>query len=230
MAQHVPLSVSTREARGTAQNRRLRKAGRVPGVLYQPGGDSLAFDADEYEVRRLIRRGGIRSAVVDLTVDSQSPRTVLFKQWDSDPVRDEIIHLDLQEVDLTVEVEADVPVILVGTAAGVREGGILDQTALTVRVRALPDALPRSIEFDVSEVGLGESVHAGDLNAPAGCVIVTEAEYGIASVMVTRAALAADEEEGALEEGAEAAEGGESAAPRSRSSGPPPRSGCRPGG
>jgi large subunit ribosomal protein L25 len=206
MAQHVPLSVSTREARGTAKNRRLRNAGRVPGVLYQPGGDSLAFDADEYEVRRLIRRGGIRSAVVDLTVDSEAPRTVLFKTWDSDPVRDQIIHLDLQEVDLTVEVEADVPVILLGTAAGVREGGILDQTALTVRVRALPDALPRSIEFDVSEVDLGESVHAGDLIAPDGCTIVTEAEYGIASVMVTRAALAADEE-GALEEGAEGAEG-----------------------
>lgn len=206
MAQHVPLSVSTREARGTAKNRRLRNAGRVPGVLYQPGGDSLAFDADEYEVRRLIRRGGIRSAVVDLTVDSEAPRTVLFKTWDSDPVRDQIIHLDLQEVDLTVEVEADVPVILVGTPAGVREGGILDQTALTVRVRALPDALPRSIEFDVSEVDLGESVHAGDLIAPDGCTIVTEAEYGIASVMVTRAALAADEE-GALEEGAEGAEG-----------------------
>ena len=206
MAQHVPLSVSTREARGTAKNRRLRNAGRVPGVLYRPGGDSLAFDADEYEVRRLIRRGGIRSAVVDLTVDSDAPRTVLFKTWDSDPVRDQIIHLDLQEVDLTVEVEADVPVILVGTAAGVREGGILDQTALTVRVRALPDALPRSIEFDVSEVDLGESVHAGDLIAPDGCTIVTEAEYGIASVMVTRAALAADEE-GALEEGAEGAEG-----------------------
>ncbi len=206
MAQHVPLSVSTREARGTAKNRRLRNAGRVPGVLYRPGGDSLAFDADEYEVRRLIRRGGIRSAVVDLTVDSDAPRTVLFKTWDSDPVRDQIIHLDLQEVDLTVEVEADVPVILVGTSAGVREGGILDQTALTVRVRALPDALPRSIEFDVSEVDLGESVHAGDLIAPDGCTIVTEAEYGIASVMVTRAALAADEE-GALEEGAEGAEG-----------------------
>lgn len=213
MAQHVPLSVSTREARGTAKTRRLRKAGRVPGVLYQPGGDSLAFDADEYEVRRLIRRGGIRSAVVDLTIDSDAPRTVLFKQWDSDPVRDEIIHLDLQEVDLTVEVEADVPVILVGTAAGVREGGILDQTSLTVRVRALPDALPRSIEFDISEIGLGESVHASDLVAPAGCTIVTEAEYGIASVMVTRAALAADEE--GLGEGAEGAEGGEGEAPAS---------------
>jgi len=206
MAQHVPLSVSTREARGTAKTRRLRKAGRVPGVLYQPGGDSLAFDADEYEVRRLIRRGGIRSAVVDLTIDSDAPRTVLFKQWDSDPVRDQIIHLDLQEVDLTIEVEADVPVILVGTAAGVREGGILDQNTLTVRVRALPDALPRSIEFDISEIGLGESVHAGDLLAPDGCTIVTEAEHGIASIMVTRAALAADDE--GLGEGAEGGEGG----------------------
>ncbi len=202
MSQHVPLSVSTREARGSAAARRLRKAGMVPGVLYRPGGDSLAFQADEYEVRRLIRRGGIRSAVVDLTVDSEAPRTVLFTQWDSDPVRDEIIHLDLQEVDLTVEVEADVPVVLEGTPQGVRDGGILDQTALTVRVRALPDALPRAIEFDVSDVELGASVHVGDLALPAGVTMVTDPEYGIASVMITRASLATDEIEGEVEEGA----------------------------
>ncbi len=216
MSQHVPLIVTMREARGSAATRRLRNAGRVPGVLYQPGGDSLAFDADEYEVRRLIRRGGIRSAVVDLTVGADAPRTVLFTQWDSDPVRDQIIHLDLQEVDLTIEVEADVPVILVGTAAGVREGGILDQTALTVRVRALPDALPRSIEFDVSEIALGESVHAGDLQMPPGVTMVTEPEFGIASVTTTRASLA-DEDEAAEgvegEEGVEGAEGEEGAAP-----------------
>ncbi|MBL6633413.1 MAG: 50S ribosomal protein L25 [Thermoleophilia bacterium] len=207
MSQHVPLSVSTREARGSAETRRLRKAGMVPGVLYRPGGDSLAFQADEYEVRRLIRRGGIRSAVVDLTVDSDAPRTVLFTQWDSDPVRDQIIHLDLQEVDLTVEVEADVPVVLEGTAQGVRDGGILDQTALTVRVRALPDALPRSIEFDITDVELGASVHVGDLVLPAGVTMVTDPEYGIASVMITRASLSADEDEVEGEEGA--AEGGE---------------------
>ncbi len=209
MSEHVPLTVSTREARGSAEMRRLRKAGMVPGVLYQPGGDSLAFQADEYEVRRLIRRGGIRSAVVELTVDAGAPRTVLFTQWDSDPVRDEIIHLDLQEVDLTVEVEADVPVMLEGTPQGVRDGGILDQTALTVRVRALPDALPRAIEFDVTDVELGASVHVGDLVLPAGVTMVTDPEYGVASVMITRASLAADEDEveGVGEEGA--AEGGE---------------------
>lgn len=212
MSQHVPLSVSTREARGSAETRRLRKAGMVPGVLYQPGGDSLAFQADEYEVRRLIRRGGIRSAVVELTVDSEAPRTVLFTQWDSDPVRDEIIHLDLQQVDLTVEVEADVPVVLEGTAQGVRDGGILDQTALTVRVRALPDALPRSIEFDVTDVELGASVHVGDLVLPAGVTMVTDPGYGIASVMITRASLSADEVEveGEGEDGA--TEGGEAPA------------------
>lgn len=207
MSQHVSLTVSTRSERGSAANRRLRKAGRLPGVLYQPGGDSLAFEADEYEVRRLIRRGGIRSAVVDLTVDSGSPRTVLFKQWDTDPVRDEIMHLDLQEVDLTVEVEADVPVILIGTAQGVRDGGILDQTAQIVRVRALPDALPRSIEFDMTDVELGASVHVSDLVVPAGVTIVTEPEYGIASVMITRASLSAEDGGAEGEAGAEGAEG-----------------------
>jgi large subunit ribosomal protein L25 len=214
MSQHVALTVSTREARGSTANRRLRNSGRVPGVLYQPGGDSLAFDADEYEVRRLIRRGGIRSAVVDLTVDSAAPRTVLFKQWDSDPVRDQITHLDLQEVDLTVAVEADVPVVLIGTPQGVRDGGILDQTTLTVRVSALPDALPRSIEYDMTDVELGASVLAGDLVMPAGVTMVTENEYGIASIMITRASLSADEgveadggDEAAGEAGAAESEG-----------------------
>ena len=189
MSQHVPLSVVTREERGSAKNSRLRKEGKLPGVLYQPGGDSLAFTADEYEVRRLIGRGGVRSAVIDLTIDSDAPRTVLFKQWDRDPVRDQITHLDLQEVDLTVEVEADVPVILIGSAVGIRDGGILDQTALTVRVRALPDALPRSIEHDISEVELGGSVHVHELVVPAGVTIVTDPEGGIASIMATRASL-----------------------------------------
>ena len=213
MSQHVPLIVTMREARGSAATRRLRNAGRVPGVLYQPGGDSLAFDADESEVRRLIRRGGIRSAVVDLTVGADSPRTVLFKEWDTDPVRDQITHLDLQEVDLTIEAEADVPVILEGTAVGVREGGILDQTALTIRVSALPDALPRAIEFDVSEIALGESVHAGDLQMPPGVTMVTEPEFGIASVTITRASLVEEDEAVEGEEGVEGVEGEEGAAP-----------------
>lgn len=201
MSQHVPLSVVTREERGSAKNSRLRKEGKLPGVLYQPGGDSLAFTADEYEVRRLIGRGGVRSAVIDLTIDSDAPRTVLFKQWDRDPVRDQITHLDLQEVDLTVEVEADVPVILIGSAVGIRDGGILDQTALTVRVRALPDALPRSIEHDISEVELGGSVHVHELVVPAGVTIVTDPEGGIASIMATRASLSDSTGEAGEDEG-----------------------------
>ncbi len=208
MSQHVSLSVTTREERGSAKNSRLRKEGKLPGVLYQPGGDSLAFTADEYEVRRLIGRGGVRSAVIDLTVDSEAPRTVLFKQWDRDPVRDQITHLDLQEVDLTVEVEADVPVILIGSAVGVRDGGILDQTSLTVRVRALPDALPRSIEHDISEVELGGSVHVHELVVPAGVAIVTDPEGGIASIMATRASLS----DGIAEAGEGEDEGGTPAA------------------
>lgn len=205
MSQHVPLSVSTRTEFGSAKTRRLRKAGRLPGVLYQPGGDSLPFLADEYEVRRLIARGGVRSAVVELTIDSDPPRTVLFKQWDRDPVRDDITHLDLQQVDLTVEVEADVPVILIGSAVGIRDGGILDQTTLTVRVRALPDALPRSIELDIAEVELGGSVHVSDLEAPTGVTIITDGEAGIASIMITRANLADTDVETIGEEGAEGA-------------------------
>lgn len=204
---HVSLSVSTRTEFGSAVSRRRRREGLLPGVLYQPGSASLAFTADEAEVRRLVRGGGIRSAVVDLIIDSDAPRTVLFKAWSSDPVRDQITHIDLQQVDLTIEVEADVPVILVGSPAGVRDGGILDQTSLTVRVRALPDALPRSIEYDISDLAVGEAVHVSDIVAPTGSTMVTDSENAIASIMLSRAGLSDGTEEGA--EGVEGISGAE---------------------
>lgn len=211
---HVPLSVTTRTEFGSAVTRRLRRDGFLPGVLYQPGEASLAFTADEVQVRRLVRGGGIRSAVVELTIDSDAPRTVLFKAWSSDPVRDLITHIDLQEVDLSVEVEADVPVILVGSPAGVRDGGILDQTALTVRVRALPDALPRSIEYDISDLAVGAAVHVSDIVTPAGSTMVTDPEHAIASIMLSRAGLSDGTDEGGASvagESAPAAEAGSGA-------------------
>ena len=108
---------------------------------------------------------------------------MLLKDWDLHPVRGNVLHVDFQEVDLTVEVEAPVSVLLVGVPAGVKEGGVLDQTLREIVVRALPDTLPDHLEIDVSEMDIVSLTSVADLTAPPGVTIVTEPEVVVASVV-----------------------------------------------
>ncbi len=104
-----------------------------------------------------------------------------------DPVREEVQHVDLQQVDLTVALEMSVPLHLVGTAVGVREGGILDQVLLEVAVSALPDRIPDAIEYDVSELEVGGAITVADLSAPEGVEIIESDEQFVASVTLPSA-------------------------------------------
>jgi large subunit ribosomal protein L25 len=140
--------------------------------------------------------------VIDLTVAGDQARPVLIKDWQVDPVRGEVIHIDFQEVDLTVEVQTSVAIALVGTPVGVRDGGVLDQTLREVEVSALPDALPEAIELDVSELEVGSSVAVGDLTPSAGVSIVSDPETVVASVVVPTVEAEPAEGEEAVEEGA----------------------------
>lgn len=178
---HISLNAQERSEFGDGPARRLRKQGFVPGVVYQPGGPSLALSLPDRELRRALAEG--RTAVIDLTVDGTGARPVLLKDWHLDPVRGNVLHVDFQEVDLTVEVEAPVDLVLVGVAAGVKEGGVLDQTVREIVVRALPDTLPDHLEIDVSELDIGSSASVADITAPRGVTIVTEPEIVVASVV-----------------------------------------------
>ena len=199
---HVSLTARERTEFGNGPTRRLRKAGFVPGVVYQPGGPSLALSLSDRDLRRAIAEG--RTGVIDLAVGDAPARPVLLKDWQLHPVRLDVMHVDFVEVDLTQEIEAPVQVVLVGTSLGVREGGVLDQPHREVVVSALPDALPDHLEFDVSELAIGDSATVGQLVAPAGVTIVTDPETTIASV-VAPSAVIIEEDEG--EEAVEASEG-----------------------
>lgn len=209
---HVALTARKRTEFGNGPTRRLRRQGLVPGVVYQPGSPSMAFALSERELRRALAEG--RTSVVDLTVEGDHARPVLLKDWQLDPVRGDVLHVDFQEVDLTQEVEAPVAITLVGSSVGVREGGVLDQPLREVIVRALPDALPDHLELDVSELDVGDSISVEDLTAPEGVEIVTEPEIVVASVLAPTVEEEPEEpEEGEeAEEGAEVAEGEEAPA------------------
>ncbi len=204
---HIKLDAEERTQLGSSATRRLRREGKVPGVLYQKGETGISFALPERALREVFH--GERNTVIDLTIGGGASRPALLKDFQVHPVRDQVMHVDLQQVDLTEAVEAPVSVVLVGTAAGVREGGVLDQPVRSVTVRALPDALPESIEHDVSALETGSTILVGDLVAPEGVEIVDDPGGLIASVTLPSAVVEPEEEEEAAVEGEEGAAPGE---------------------
>jgi large subunit ribosomal protein L25 len=198
---HLQLSADERTATGGGPSRRLRKAGRVPGVVYQSGRASLPFSLPDRELRRTLLGEGGRTSVIDLRIGGAPARSVIFKEWQLHPVRGDILHVDFQEVDLTEAFETSVAIHLEGTPVGVREGGgVLDQNLREVTVSALPDALPDQVAHDVTGLDVGDSITVGDLVAPEGSTIVSDPELVVASVLYPTVVEEAEGEEAAEDE------------------------------
>ena len=198
-SEHVQLKATPRTAFGTTHTRRLRAAGLVPGVLYKSGEDSIPFALPERELNRAIHGGHGKTAVFEIAVEGHPTVPALLKDWDLNPVRGSLIHVDFQQVDLKQEVEASVPLVLDGIAAGVREGGVLGQPVHEVLVRALPDAIPDGIQIDVSALEAGGVLHLSDVMPPPGVEIVGDPELVVASVTAASRVETGEEEEAEVE-------------------------------
>ncbi len=197
---HVTLTAARRTEFGSAVTRRLRKTGQVPGVLYTEGGETVSFHISHHDLYKAIQGAAAKTAVFEVAVGDDGSVPALLKDWQLNPVRNEILHVDFQQVDLKVAVQAAVPIILTGMAEGVKEGGVLDQSLHEVMVEALPDLIPEGIEIDVSDLEVGGVRLFSELQAPEGVTLLGEDETVVASVTVP-SAVEAPEGEG--EEGAE---------------------------
>jgi large subunit ribosomal protein L25 len=169
------LDVKSRASEGSRAARRLRRGGRVPGVLYGGGGDPVGFDADARELRLALASSG---AVLDLSVDGQTATPVVLKEAQRDPVRGETVHVDLLRVRLDQAIHAVVPLELTGVedAPGAKEGGVLEQITRELNVEALPTAIPESIVHDVSEMQIGETIILSALSVPDGVTLLDDLE------------------------------------------------------
>jgi large subunit ribosomal protein L25 len=186
------LDVHSRAAEGSRAARRLRRSGRVPGVVYGGGGDSVSFDADARELRLALARSG---AVLDLSVDGKTATPVVLKEAHRDPVRGETVHVDLLRVRLDEAIQAVVPLELTGAedAPGVKEGGVLEQITRELNVQALPTAIPESIVQDIGEMQIGETIVLTALSAPEGVTLLDDPETVLATLSPPR--LQTEEEE-----------------------------------
>jgi large subunit ribosomal protein L25 len=186
------LDVNSRAPDGSRAARRLRRSGRVPGVVYGGGGDSVSFDADARELRLALARSG---AVLDLSVDGETATPVVLKEAYRDPVRGETVHVDLLRVRLDEAIEAVVPLELTGAedAPGVKEGGVLEQITRELNVQALPTAIPESIVQGIGEMQIGETIVLSALSAPEGVTLLDDPETVLATLSPPR--LQTEEEE-----------------------------------
>jgi large subunit ribosomal protein L25 len=162
--ERVKLQVSERERRGSADARRLRKQGLIPGVLYGKGKKSHAIFVPERELRRVLTGAGGLHAILDVVLEGQSTaHASILKDYQQDPIRGHISHIDLQEVRLDQPIQASVTVQLVGEPAGAKEGGVLSQVQREINVEALPMEIPEHIDLDVSGMAIGDTLRLADL-------------------------------------------------------------------
>jgi large subunit ribosomal protein L25 len=204
--ERVKLVVQNRSILGSAEARRLRRQGLIPGVLY--GREApVSVSIPERDLRIALTGEGGANAVLDVVVEDGKAHASVLKEYQLDPVRGTVTHVDLQEVRLDQPIHATVPLHLVGEAAGTKEGGVLTQTVTEINVEALPMEVPALVEFDVSELHLGSSAHLSELGLPDGVRLLDDGEAVFASVtQPTR------EEPTEPAEGEEAAPEGEGAA------------------
>jgi large subunit ribosomal protein L25 len=161
------LKAQPRTDFGSRESRRLRRSGLVPGVVYGGGSEARPFQVNDREVRNVLVHGG---ALIDLEIEGAGSVPVVIKEEQRDPVRGNLIHLDLQEVKLDEEIQADVTIELLGTeeAPGVKEGGVLEHVTHQVTISALPTAIPESIPVDVSGMVIGDTMQLSAVVAPEG--------------------------------------------------------------
>src|SRR5207249_10556022 len=181
--ERVKLTVQEREARGSAASRRLRENGLVPGVLYGNGGQAHSFSIEERELRRVLTGDHGLHAILDVVLEGQQKaHHAVLKEYQLDPTRARLLHIDLQEVRLDQAIQTQVVVELVGESEGVKEGGVLSQVNREVNVEALPMEVPDRLELDVSSMVIGDTLRVSDLRVPEGIKLLDDPETVLASV------------------------------------------------
>jgi large subunit ribosomal protein L25 len=208
--ERVKLEVRERESLGSSESRRLRRAGLIPGVLYGRSKPHAICVPERALRRALTGRGGLH-AILDVVLEGQkSTHPSILKEFQTDPVRGTLTHIDLQEVRLDQPIHASVAVHLIGEAQGAKEGGVLSQVTREVNVEALPMEVPEHLELDVSSLAIGESLRVADLPPREGVTYLDDPDTVLASVglptRVEEPEVEEEVEEGELVEG-EAAEG-----------------------
>lgn len=212
MSSEFVINAEPRDDMGKGASRRLRRAGRVPAILYGAGQDPVMLSVEHRALDQSLEYEAFFSQVLTIKVDGKGDEKAVLKDLQRHPSKPFIIHMDLMRISEKETLRKQIPLHFLNeeTSPGVKEGGIATHNITEVEVSCLPKDLPEFIEVDLAEVGLNEGVHLSDLKVPAGVELV-ELSHGedhdlpVVAIHLPRGAAAAEgeEEEGEGEEGTE---------------------------
>ena len=190
MRKDITITAETRDTRGKNEARRLRRQGRVPAVLYGGGGASVPVSVSPREINRILHSATGHNTIFDVEVGNGSPgekTPVMIVDWLHDPVKENLLHVDLKRIDLSKRLRVKVPVHLTGEPFGVKtEGGMLELITREIEVECLPGDIPEHFTSDVTELKLGANLRAAEVSLGPNISLVSPGETVIAHVVVIR--------------------------------------------
>jgi large subunit ribosomal protein L25 len=191
MRNDTTLAAQVRESRGKNEARRLRVAGQIPAVLYGAKQESVALSLDPRAVNKILHSRSGHNTIFSVAVDGGERALAMIVDWQFEPVRDTLLHVDLKRIDPSKAVKVSVPVEAKGEARGVKQqGGLLELVTREVEIEVLPDEIPESFVVDVTELLIGQNRRASELPMTGSMRLVSPGDSVLMHVVALRASTA----------------------------------------
>ncbi len=201
MSEALQVSAEPREDFGKNASRRLRRAGRVPAILYGDHGPAIPIAVDPRAIQAVLGSGAGHNAIFSLEIKGKAPARVMLREWQVDPVLGHLLHVDMVRVARDAKLRVRVPIHVAGEAKGVKvQGGVFEFVLRDVEVECLPDDIPEFLTADVTELMIGKNLRVSDLPVGEKVRVLTDPERVVAHVVTLKA-----EEEKPAAEAVEAA-------------------------
>ena len=211
----IELKVTIRKTTGNGAARELRRGGMIPAILYGPKAEPVMLSVTTKELENILMTSNIGQVLLDLLIQNgkQQSRTAMIKELQTQPVSGSLLHVDFYEVAMDQKIKISIPVMTKGQSKGVEEGGVLQLVRHEVEVFCFPNNIPESLEVDVTDMNIGDSLHINEASIDEAIELVDETNFTLVTILSPKAEEeeVVEEEEG--EEGeeteAETAEGEE---------------------
>ena len=178
------LTIETRDKLGKNACRKLREQAKVPAVVFGKGMESIAVTVDRKELESAIAgEGGINHLITLKSAGVLDGEIVIVSELTRHCLKDRTLHVDLHKINLQEKVKVKVPVSITSVAKGIKDGGVQDLVMHEIELECLPGQIPEHIDLDVSELGIGESLHVSDLKLPAGLKVVDDPSATVVNIL-----------------------------------------------
>jgi large subunit ribosomal protein L25 len=178
------LNIELRSKTGKGISRQLRQSGQIPAIVYGKGMEAVPVAVNPKELTSAIAgEGGHNNLITLKGGGSLDGNVVIVAELLRNPLRGDLMHADLHKINMADKIRVEVPINLVGTAVGVKNGGLLDVSTHAVHLECLPNQIPAHLDVDVTDLAIGHSIHIGDLKLPAGIKVLGDTRASIVSVL-----------------------------------------------